>query len=270
MKRNALIGFLLVSAACCTTAGAQEYARLSNARNQQVRVYGMSTDAEAEQTRGFGNEVPLGKAIAAIIPRGYVLRTSGVDQWWLDQPVSWNGGRDWTEALRDALAPYPELAADVSRSSRIVLLRVRGHDAGATEPRPMSEPAPARAPRYSAERRDERGGDDRRGYRRGYGRDDGRDGYGYRGMARAADTWDIRASDKTLQRALSRWAESAGWQLSWELPVDYPVDERASIGASFEGAVEAVVGSMVKAEVPMKAIFYKGNHVLRIVAKGVE
>jgi hypothetical protein len=77
-------------------------------------------------------------------------------------------------------------------------------------------------------------------------------------------------TDKTLNAALSRWAASAGWQLVWELTVDYAVDTQTSIPGTFEDAVTAVVKSMDAAEMPMQAIFYKGNRVLRIVSKGAK
>lgn len=82
--------------------------------------------------------------------------------------------------------------------------------------------------------------------------------------------WEIIPSDKTLNAALARWASLAGWQLLWELPVDYSVDARTTIRGSFEEAVAMVAKSMDGAEIPMKAIFYEGNRVLRIVARGAE
>ena len=85
-----------------------------------------------------------------------------------------------------------------------------------------------------------------------------------------ASSWEIVPSDKTLNTALARWAAAAGWQLVWELPVDYAVDVRTEIRGGFMEAVELVAKSMETAEVPMKAIFYEGNRVLRIVAKGTE
>ena len=85
--------------------------------------------------------------------------------------------------------------------------------------------------------------------------------------AAAVPSWDILPSDKTLKAALTRWAAAASWQLVWELPVDYAVDVRTGIKGSFIPAVETVARSMGTAETPMKAIFYEGNHVLRIVAK---
>lgn len=81
-------------------------------------------------------------------------------------------------------------------------------------------------------------------------------------------SWDIVMADKTLNGAMARWAAAAGWQLSWELPVDYAVQARTSVAGSFDEAVTQVVNSMESAEIPMQAIFYKGNKVLRILAKG--
>lgn len=82
--------------------------------------------------------------------------------------------------------------------------------------------------------------------------------------------WEVLASDRTLNATLARWSRSAGWQMVWELPVDYTIDARASISGSFEEAIAAVSRSMEQAEVPMNAIFYDGNKVLRIVVKGRE
>ncbi|RJF92120.1 hypothetical protein D3871_26105 [Noviherbaspirillum saxi] len=88
--------------------------------------------------------------------------------------------------------------------------------------------------------------------------------------AAKAVTWDIRSTDKTIRSALARWAASAGWQLSWELSVDYPVYAQASFPGQFENAVESVVKSLEHTEVPVRAVFYRGNHVLRLIAKGVQ
>ena len=82
-----------------------------------------------------------------------------------------------------------------------------------------------------------------------------------------APAWDVTPADKTVKAALTRWAEAAGWQLVWELPVDYAVSARTEIKGSFTDAVETVARSMATADMPMKAIFYEGNRVLRIVAR---
>ncbi|KQZ44730.1 TcpQ domain-containing protein [Duganella sp. Root1480D1] len=86
----------------------------------------------------------------------------------------------------------------------------------------------------------------------------------------APDAWDIVPADKTLNAALARWAGAAGWQLLWELPVDYAVQVRTTVPGTFEEAIATVVGSMDSAEMPIKAVFYKGNKVLRIIGRGVQ
>ena len=86
-------------------------------------------------------------------------------------------------------------------------------------------------------------------------------------QAPAAPAWNVTPADKTVKAALTRWAEAAGWQLVWELQVDYAVSARTEIKGSFTDAVETVARSMATADMPMKAIFYEGNRVLRIVAR---
>jgi hypothetical protein len=88
--------------------------------------------------------------------------------------------------------------------------------------------------------------------------------------AKPDTVWEIVPADKTLSAALARWAGAAGWQLVWELQVDYAVETRTTVPGTFEEAVDAVARSMGSAETAMQAIFYKGNKVLRIVAKGSE
>jgi hypothetical protein len=89
-------------------------------------------------------------------------------------------------------------------------------------------------------------------------------------VAAVPAVWEIALADKTLNAAMARWTVLAGWQLLWELPVDYAVEAHTAVPGSFEQAVETVAHSMEGAEIPMKAIFYKGNKVLRIVQKGVK
>lgn len=88
--------------------------------------------------------------------------------------------------------------------------------------------------------------------------------------ADAVRDWDIVIADKTLNATMARWAASAGWQLLWELPVDYPVQARTRVHGTFEDAVSVVAQSLEAAEIPIKAVFYQGNRVLRVMAKGSE
>ncbi|WEF32243.1 TcpQ domain-containing protein [Pseudoduganella chitinolytica] len=88
--------------------------------------------------------------------------------------------------------------------------------------------------------------------------------------AAGGERWDIVVADRTLNAAMARWAAAAGWQLLWELPVDYAVQAHTTVPGKFEEAVAVVVNSMEGAEIPMKAVFYSGNKVLRIMAKGAQ
>ncbi|MCS6476064.1 toxin co-regulated pilus biosynthesis Q family protein [Burkholderia thailandensis] len=85
---------------------------------------------------------------------------------------------------------------------------------------------------------------------------------------RDVPTWDVRASDGTIRGVLSRWANTAGWQLVWDAPVDFSIDAQATLRGSFEDALQALVASLGRTSAPIQAILYRGNHVLRVVAQG--
>lgn len=80
--------------------------------------------------------------------------------------------------------------------------------------------------------------------------------------------WQLSVSDHTVKTALARWAKEDGWQLVWDVPIDFGVDADATIHGTFEQALQAVVDALKKSETPIQAVMYRGNKVLRIVAKG--
>ncbi|WP_096726110.1 toxin co-regulated pilus biosynthesis Q family protein [Paraburkholderia acidicola] len=81
-------------------------------------------------------------------------------------------------------------------------------------------------------------------------------------------TWDLRQSDGSVRNALARWSREAGWQFIWAVPTDFSIDAAATIQGTFEQALNSVVEALSHSEVPIQAILYKGNHVLRVTAKG--
>jgi hypothetical protein len=402
MKKT--VAILIVSPLLCSTAlGGTVQQRATEtpfAEGEQLRVSGnQSTFGSA---RGMGQDMPLYKALGAIIPRGYTLRTVGVERWLLDEPISWSGGRDWTEVLGEAISAYPELQIDIASGAKVVILRQvnpaadggtqrlasnagagRADDAESAEPAPAKKKSKLELADYLAEIRAGEKEDDgpymdmprlkpKRGQAFGVAhaslvidpaksvakaeakpeakpdikadaaapqpvkiekvaladydkpaakaeakpaakpeakpaapaktpaQTDGEmqgdlvkmmaaDAQAWRNAvanpapaasaaavpeavppATPAPAWEVMLVDKTVKSSFERWASISGWQVSWELPVDYPIDAKASITGSFEEAVEVVVKSIAHAETPMKAIFYAGNKVLRIVAKGVE
>ncbi|MGH8778324.1 toxin co-regulated pilus biosynthesis Q family protein [Paraburkholderia sp.] len=80
--------------------------------------------------------------------------------------------------------------------------------------------------------------------------------------------WDLRQSDGSVRNALARWAKDAGWQFIWAVPTDFSIDATATIHGTFEQALHSVVDALSHSDVPIQALMYKGNHVLRITAKG--
>lgn len=81
-------------------------------------------------------------------------------------------------------------------------------------------------------------------------------------------SWHLSLSDHTVKTVLTRWAKEDGWQLVWDVPIDFGVDADATVTGTFEQALEAVVEALKKSDTPIQAVLYRGNKVLRIVAKG--
>ncbi len=79
--------------------------------------------------------------------------------------------------------------------------------------------------------------------------------------------WKLTPADGTIKAALARWAKQADWKMSWEMPndEDFHFDQSASYTGSFEDAVRHLAISLKESALPIKAIFYRGNRVLRIV-----
>ena len=78
----------------------------------------------------------------------------------------------------------------------------------------------------------------------------------------------------TLKENLELWAEKAGWNLHWGLgEKHYMIEYPATLIGDFEGA-DGVVARVIEAyqraggDLPLKAVFLKGNRVLEIRAGG--
>lgn len=89
-------------------------------------------------------------------------------------------------------------------------------------------------------------------------------------QTKASTRWQLNERDRTLKAGLERWAQGSGWRLIWELGIDYPIEAPATFDGNFEQAVSAVMRNMAHADVPPKAILYRGNQVVRVVARGME
>ena len=224
---------------------------------------------------GSDHDMPLRHAVAAIVPRDYAVRSESIMRLY-PSPVSWRGGSDWTEVLRQALSPYPQVLVFIDKQSKTVTLRLRGERmVAAAAPRidaPLPNPKAVVVARPAVNRDTVRA--------ETLPARPSESPVATSAVAAVAvtapvpapplPTWQIRIEDRSLRSLFARWSQAAGWQLSWEVPVDYSIEASATLSGSLESAVETVVKSLFNVDVPMRVVFYKGNKVLRVVAKGAE
>ncbi len=69
-----------------------------------------------------------------------------------------------------------------------------------------------------------------------------------------------------LSSQLQRLAAPVGWQVIWEAP-DFLVEQSVTLGGDFFQVTVAIVDSIQATGTPVKATFYKGNQILRIVGE---
>lgn len=77
--------------------------------------------------------------------------------------------------------------------------------------------------------------------------------------------WTLQTQDKTLYHSLSRWAQSAQWQLLWESERDFPIQAQISIEGSFSAAVQLVMNALSNTDHPLQAVMNEATRVMSIV-----
>ncbi len=70
----------------------------------------------------------------------------------------------------------------------------------------------------------------------------------------------------SLSSHLQRLAGPVGWQVIWEAP-DFLVEQSVTLSGDFFQVTAAIVDSIQATGTPVKATFYKGNQILRIVGE---
>ena len=198
--------------------------------NPQVRVIGTGGN---DVIHGFGRQIPLHEAMTQIVPRGFSAHIGGAERY-MATPVDWRGGRPWIDVLRATIGQLPNLHVEIDMQARQIALSAQDTTAPAIQA-VVDGVSPVTVP-----------------------------------QAISTPSWDIRAEDRTVRTVFERWARTAGWQLVWDLPIDYPLSATASLTGSFEEVVERLMHSLQASNQPPKAIFYRGNYVLRIVDRGME
>ena len=75
--------------------------------------------------------------------------------------------------------------------------------------------------------------------------------------------WALLSQDKTLYHSLSRWAQTADWQLMWEAERDFPIQAQISVEGSFTVAIQMVMNSLASTDYPLQAVM---NHSTRVIS----
>ena len=105
----------------------------------------------ARNVSAAGHDVPLREALERIVPADYSINLPNAGAW-AETPVSWQGGRTFVEALREALAGLPEVSAKIDTNLQMVTVRSLALPFGAAAPlaaRPQGA-APGTAPAMAA------------------------------------------------------------------------------------------------------------------------
>lgn len=183
--------------------------------NARLKIRG---DFEDKVIYGFAQDMNLADAAQQIAPAGFHVRFHGVQE--ADtRKVSWQGGKGWSQVLREMLSSNPDLSALIDGNSKLVVIATndapeddirlatngsgtfQGSVADSSTPTTSVKPLPP--------------------------------------------TWEVR-SGAYLRATLDEWAMRAGWSFVWGLPED--ADFRFGAGNSyvneFKGAVTDLINSL--------------------------
>ena len=77
--------------------------------------------------------------------------------------------------------------------------------------------------------------------------------------------WSLQTQDQTLYHSISRWAQTANWQLMWEAERDFPIQAQISIEGSFTAAIQLVMNSLASTDFPLQAVMNDATRVISII-----
>ncbi len=147
VMRHALICTAAV-AALAMFAGHAENAIAAPHQGQALGRVDVTGKLHAPNVSTSGHDVPLREALERIVPADYSINLPNAGAW-AETPVSWQGGRSFVEALREALASLPEVSAKIDTSLQMITVRSRALPFGAAA-QGQSPPVLAPAPQYPA------------------------------------------------------------------------------------------------------------------------
>ena len=137
VMRHALICTAAV-AALATLAGHAENATAAPHQGQALGQVDVTGKLHAPNVSTSGHDVPLREALERIVPTDYSINLPNAGAW-AETPVSWQGGRSFVEALREALASLPEVSAKIDTSLQMVTVRSRALPFGAAAAAPPQQ-----------------------------------------------------------------------------------------------------------------------------------
>ena len=77
--------------------------------------------------------------------------------------------------------------------------------------------------------------------------------------------WSLMTQDRTLYHTLSRWAQTANWQLMWEAERDFPIQAQISIEGGFTAAIQLVMNSLASTDYPLQAVMNESTCVISVI-----
>lgn len=83
------------------------------------------------------------------------------------------------------------------------------------------------------------------------------------------EEWEAK-TDTSLSSTLSGWAQRAGWTLVWESDTDFRLSASAAIAGDFPAAAGQLLSAFSRTTPHLKAVFYRGNRVLRVWTERAE
>ena len=77
--------------------------------------------------------------------------------------------------------------------------------------------------------------------------------------------WSVMTHDRTLYHTLSRWAQTANWQLMWEAERDFPIQAQISIEGGFTAAIQLVMNALASTDYPLQAVMNESTRVISVI-----
>lgn len=281
---------LVVALTLVQGCASRSASRATDESRASPALHGSGSERTVSVVAAEGQGLSLRQAAEKLVPTDFGIRWIDVDSVRQETKVAWRTDQTWPDALSEAVRGVPGLTVYIGTGSRLVLIRSTVTDsrrlppsgaasAGARTQDPL-KPLPAAEARGRIGFIKTSTGPEKRGDTSTRTLPSARDAgdavipdrvsVSAPPTAPPATHWKLNIHDQSLRSALNRWAQDAGWHLFWELGVDYPIKANASIAGNFEEAVAMVIHSLERADVPPKAIFYRGNQVLRVLPRGME